>query len=204
VAKLKYTGNYDPEPLAWDRFAIFMAADQKVKVDVSKPMDMSSLTGDYQLAVLTGTASQTFTTEQKDALKKYIAGGGVLFIDAAGGSEDFYKSVEGLVTEICGKGKLKSLSQDSPLYKPPGAAELAIDTVSYTEKGRNLHRDKLKPEPALRAVLDKDGRIMVIVSRDDVTGGLIGAMTKGIAGYAPDSAYRIARNLVLTVERIHR
>jgi hypothetical protein len=72
--------------------------------------------------------------------------------------------------------------------------------VSYTEKARSLHLGSPK-DPALHAVLDKDGRIMVIISRDDVTAGLLGALTKTISGYTPDSAYRIARNLVLMVQK---
>jgi hypothetical protein len=44
-----------------------------------------------------------------------------------------------------------------------------------------------------------NGRIAVIFSRQDVTAGLIGALTKTIDGYAPDTAYNIMRNIVMMV-----
>jgi hypothetical protein len=174
-----------------------MANAHKFKVEVSKPMDISALTNDYPLAVMTGTAAQTFTQEQKDALKKYVAQGGTLFIDAAGGSAEFYQSADALITGLW--GRLKPLAGNCQIYKPSASPELAIDTVSYTEKGSEIHPGK--KDGGLRGVLDKDDRITVILSRDDVTAGLIGALTKPIAGYSPDSAYRIMRNVVMAVQK---
>jgi hypothetical protein len=198
VAKLMYTGNYDPEPLAWERFAIFMRNDQQFKVDVSKPMTIANLTNDYPLAILTGTAAQAFTQADKDALKKYVAQGGTLFIDAAGGSADFYASAQTMVTEIWGKRNLQPLNSGCEIYKPTANAALAIEKFFYTAASKAA--GKGKNEPGLRGVTD-NGRIAVIVSRDDVTAGMIGALTKTIEGYNPETAYRIMRNLVMMVQK---
>jgi len=198
VAKLMYTGNYDPEPLAWERFAIFMRNDQQFKVDASKPLKIADLTNDYPLAVLTGTASQTFTQADKDALKKYVAQGGTLFIDNAGGSGDFYASVQPMVTDIWGKRSLQTLNANCEIYKPTGNDKLVIDKFYYTASSKAA--GKGKNEPGLKGVID-NGRIAVIVSPQDVTGGLIGALTKTIDGYNGDTAYRIMRNVVTMVQK---
>jgi hypothetical protein len=198
VAKLKYAGNYDPEPLAWDRFGIFMAGDQKLKLDVSKPIEISKLTNDCPLAVMTGTAAHTFTQEESDALKKYVSKGGTLFIDSAGGSAEFSASVQTLVADIWGKRGLQALNSGCEIYKPTGNPALAIDKFYYTAAAKTPN--KAKNEPALRGVID-NGRIAVIASREDVTAGMIGALTKTIDGYAPDTAYRIMRNVVTMVQK---
>jgi hypothetical protein len=196
VAKLKYTGNYDPEPLAWERFATFMANDQKFKVDVSAPMEIAKLTNDYPLAVITGTAKQTFTQEDKDALKKYVAQGGTLFIDAAGGAKDFADSAQTLVEDIWGKRKLKTLTPNCEIYAPPGKPALAISKFFYTATAKK--RNAATKDPSLRGITD-NGRITVIFSHDDITAGLIGALTKTIDGYTPETAYNIMRNIVTMV-----
>ena len=48
----------------------------------------------YKIAHLTGTAPVTFSAAQIQEIKKFVAGGGVLIIDAAGGSVPFADSIE--------------------------------------------------------------------------------------------------------------
>jgi hypothetical protein len=196
IARLKYSGNCDPEPLAWERFSLMLGQEQKLKAEISKPMDIASLTGDYKLAVMTGTAAATFTGEEKDALKKYVAQGGTLFIDATGGSAEFYASVQAMVAEIWGKSNLKAFNNGCQIYKPTDKPALAIDKFLYS--GASRAAGKAKNDPSLRGVVD-NGRIAVIVSREDVTGGLLGLHTRTIEGYSPETAYKIMRNVVMTL-----
>lgn len=162
-------------------------------------MDIASLTGDYKLAVMTGTTAVTFTAEEKDALKKYVAQGGAFFIDAAGGSDEFYASVQAMVTEVWGKRSLQQLISSCEIYRPTGSPALVIEKAAYTVAARR--RLVGKQEPRLRGVID-GGRIAVIVSHEDVTGGLLGLHTSTIDGYSPETGYAIMRNIVMTLGRV--
>src|SRR5690348_2013556 len=86
VARVDYAGNFDPEPGAWARMAKLARADFKTDVKLSNVKCAELDAKKFPLAHLTGTAKVTFTEEDVAGMKKYVDGGGLLFIDAAGGS----------------------------------------------------------------------------------------------------------------------
>ena len=196
LARLRYEGNYDPEPLAWERVSRRIAADRKIRLEVGKPIAIGELAGSGAgLAVLTGTGAVKLSDDDKKALKAYVAGGGLLLIDAAGGisgaGKEFARSARELVYELFGRRSLRTLAGSSALYRIPGSE---ISSFRYHQKTRLRLGGR---PPALKGVLMEDGRIGVLLSREDLTVALIGCSPVGCDGYRPDSAYEIARNVVL-------
>jgi len=198
VARLKYAGNHDPEPLAWKRFALRMAKEAGTRLEVSEPMAITDLKpGEYPVAHLTGMAGLALNNEQTQALKAYCAGGGTLIIDAAGGSRKFRKAAEDLLDNLFGVAARKPLAAASPVYNLP---EFKIDKVRY----RRATRQRLgkSTEPRLQGVT-VDDRVVCLYSPEDLTAGLVGYQQYELDGYAPDpkaaedSAFRIMRNAVL-------
>jgi len=190
LARLKHGGDWDPEPLAYERFSRLVAQRAKIKVDIAGPIEIEDLPrSGAQLATLTGTGKLTLTDKQRKALKDFAAGGGTLFIDAAGGSGEFDKSARAILSEMY-PSKLRTLSAGSALYKQAG---LEISDVRY----RGLAKRRLVGQRvgALRAVM-VGGRPAVIYSREDVTAALVGFESSTCDGYQPDSAYLIMRNIV--------
>lgn len=198
VARLKYAGTYDPEPLAWTRFGILMRNEAATKVEPSEPMAIGDLRADpWPMAHLTGTAAFDLSAEEKEALKAYCQAGGLLVVDAAGGNAEFNRSARTLLEELFGSRSLRRLAAGSDLYKLPGNV---IETVSYRAAARvRLGNTR---EPQLRAVTEGD-RIVCLYSAEDLTAGMVGYQQFGLDGYdvapkpADDSAFQIMRNIVL-------
>ena len=191
IARLRYAGNYDPEPLAYERFTRLMGARTQTKVQVTEPIGITDLAGaKANLAVLTGTASFTLQEAEKSALKKFVAEGGTLLIDAAGGSDKFAESAEKLLTELYGPDAVTRLSSLSPLYRMKG---MEIEKVKYRRGTRSRIRSR---KPNLRAVV-LENRAAVIFSKEDLTAALVGYPSYTCHGYDPQSAFKIVRNIVL-------
>ncbi len=86
VARLQYAGNWDPEPGAWPRMVKLAQADFHTEVQLMT-LKAGELKGRAPAIVdMTGTAAFTMPAEDVAALCAYVAAGGTLLADAAGGS----------------------------------------------------------------------------------------------------------------------
>ena len=192
VARVRYQGNWNPEPLAWERFRRLAGSRWGLKVVLDGPVDLQSLDARRQpVAALTGTGSLSLSRAQKQALKAYVQAGGTLIMDAAGGSKTFADSAVALVTKLFGDGSLRRLPHSSPVYRIPG---WEVRKVRYRRAARARFLETHKPR--ILAV-EVAGRPAVFLSREDLTGGLVGYPCFTCVGYAPESAVELMRNLVL-------
>lgn len=203
LARLEYGGNWDPEPAGWPRLAALLhnqfkvgLTTERVKLGEGK-LKFSLDSSGCQLAHLTGTTAFTLSGPQREELSAFIAAGGTLVIDAAGGAAGFAGSADDLLQALLpattGAGAARTpLPPESPLYKLPQAA---IPTVSYRPFARKTLVGKLN-QPRVIGV-EKNGRICAFFSREDLSAGLVGEQIDGIIGYAPEDATAIMRNIVL-------
>jgi hypothetical protein len=186
IARLKHNANCDPEPLAYERFARLIGQEQAIKVEVAGPIEISELaSGKAKLAAMTGTGKLELDAAQKAALKGWLEAGGTLLVDAAGGDEEFAKSAEAALLDICGQTAMKLVASSADIYSVKG---FEITQASY--------RHEPAGAPRLRTILIKD-RMAVFFTRDDITAGLIGVMCQTIKGYSPETAQALVRNLVI-------
>jgi hypothetical protein len=189
VARLKYAGNWDPEPLAYERLGRLLAAEEHIGLDVTATPIKDLPVGGAAVASLTGTAALQMSDEEREALKQFVTGGGLLVVDAAGGSKAFADSADAVLGEVFGEGALKRLSADAALY-----AAKPIKEFKYRRQTRE--RASNPKEPMLKAVT-VEGRLGAILSREDLTCGLVGYASYACDGYAPQTAYEIMRNVLL-------
>ena len=196
VTRLKFEGNYDPEPLAWDRLSTIMANRHSIKLNVSSPIDITKLDASVQpIAVMTGAGKFQLTEAQIGSLMKYFRDGGTLIIDAAGGSRKFDRSVFKQILTLPQDAIEGPLASKHQIYQWPEP----IKKVSYRREFA-LSLGKARREPRLRAVTS-NGRVAIIYSREDITSGLVGYNFYGIRGYSPDSAVNLMINLVSNAAR---
>lgn len=204
LARLKHSGCYDPEPLAYERFARLLGQRTGTKLEVVGPIGVEELASSQApVASLTGVGPLQLTTEEQVALKQYVTSGGTLVIDAAGGSKEFAVSADRMLRELFGNGALKLLRAAHPLLVEPipGQKDLALSKVQYRRAAKRLRKDGA---PDLQAILLND-RPAVLFSALDITAGLVGCPIFGVEGYDPGgarddgSAYRVLRNIVLHV-----
>ena len=191
IARVSYAGNWNPEPAAYQRFAMLLQQRTGVKIEIEPVQAAAMGTRDAPIACLTGTVKIQLSDDQKQALKQYVSKGGLLLVDAAGGSMDFADAIEADLQGMFDVRTIPRLASENPLYKLKGNE---IESFSYRRKAK-LERD-LKNQPDLRGI-QTGNRLGVIFSRQDITGGLLGIPMYDCAGYAPDTAYKIMRNAVL-------
>ena len=195
VARLQYNGNWDPEPGGWRRLATVMK-NAGVAALAAEPVPLgSSKLKNYKVAHLTGTTKVNFTEPMRRELKTFADAGGVLIVDAAGGSTEFADAVENGLRSVFGDEALKPstppLPPDHPVFTLP---ELAVQKFDYRSFYRNRHGRVSSPR--LTAV-QSNGRIVAFLSREDLSGGLVGQPVDGIAGYAPETATELMRNMLV-------
>jgi hypothetical protein len=192
VARVKYEGNWDPEPGAWGRFGrVFQwQTNFATAVELVELMALKDA-GAGRVAHLTGTAAQRFTSEDAASVKAFVEAGGVLLIDACGGSTAFAESVQNdLLSKAFPGVDPQPLPPDHPLLKAAGENEPLMP--KFRPFTGELFKDS---EPKLKLLTA--GKGFVAVTPLDLTSGLLGTSTWGIAGYEPASAQAVVRNLLL-------
>jgi hypothetical protein len=143
----------------------------------------------YKFAHLTGTVLFHLDESERAEIKQFLAAGGTLIVDAAGGSSEFATAVENELAAIVPDAaeQLKNVIPPAdPLYA-------GMEPVGY----RNFARVKLGivKTPQLRAIR-VNGRVGVIFSREDLSVGLVGQPVDGIIGYDPETATTLMRRIL--------
>ena len=194
VARLRYDGNWDPEPYAFERFGRWMQAQTGVAV-ATVTIDAGALTpAAAPIAHLTGTSAVTLSAAEQRALAAYVQAGGVLVIDAAGGNNAFAQGVQSTLSVM--------LPADVQGVIP---AQAHPAFVAATAPGMvDVGRLRLRPyavqklgQGAAKVTLYRHGKGCIVQSTPDLTAGLLGAQTYGIIGFDPATAQALWRNLIL-------
>ena len=201
VARLRYKGGWDPEPGAWKRFARVLQKQTSLTASAT-PVDVPGLTYETApIAHLTGTGAFALADAEIDALRQYVVRGGVLLIDACGGSPAFNESVQkNLLPKLFPSNQLQQLDASHALLSASGDAMSDLGKPQY----RPFAIETRGKTPGGLWTFSA-GKGQVIVSDLDLASGLLGTGTWGIAGYQPQYAQDFVKNLVLwTIERIRR
>jgi hypothetical protein len=191
VARLQFPGNWDPEPAGWRRMTALLHNEKTVDLDV-RTVDLSEgrIEPGFDLAVLTGTGGFVLSDVARRAISNYIASGGTVVIDAAGGDGQFADSAE------------KELAQLLPGIDP---AVPAWDDPSLPIGYRNFARRVVGQTKSARLRgYSINGRLAVIYSPDDLSAGLVGEEMDGIRGYDPATATALMKKIVIAVQEIRR
>lgn len=192
VARIQYSGNWDPEPGAYRRFANWLGRQTGLGLDIHVVAWKDLRPGAADLAILTGTAAYVSTDAEMEALTQFVQAGGVVLIDTAGGFDGaFSKPLRAALSKITG-ASVAPVANDHPL--------LRADEAGMSD----LSRPRLRPYavetlgaagiglPDLMAV----GRGHVLISDRDVTSGLLGTQTWRILGYSPDYCQQLLKNAI--------
>jgi len=187
VARLRYAGNWDPEPYAWTRFAHDFQWKTSFGVN-PEPMDIKDLNPRHNpVADLTGTDAHQFTSDEISGMRNYVQQGGVLLIDSCGGMAGFASSQKGLLAALS-----------------PGAEATPIPPTHPLVNGNGPCMDKL-PRPLSRQPgpdLDPPGIVSlgrghIIVTPLDLTNALLDCRALGMSGYHPKYALPFVKNMLL-------
>jgi len=180
VARLQYSGNWDPEPGGWRRLNALMQNERKTAVEtITVKLGEKKLAG-QKIAHLTGTGRFTLNTLQREELRKFVEAGGTLIVDAAGGNGEFATAAETELVAIfpASKNALRLIPISHALF----SAGNKIEEVEYRPFARkllgNIHLPRLRG-------MELNNRLAVIFSGEDLSVGLVGQPVDGIVGYIP-------------------
>lgn len=191
VARLQYAGNWDPEPGGWRRLAAYLRNKHKIEAQIETvELGKGKLSG-YSVAHLTGTTKLVLSEAQKAELKKFVAGGGTLIVDACGGSPAFALAAEAQLNALFGDGRTLAIL-------PPGHAVFKsgekLENVEYRRWARRQLGNLRTPR--LRGI-EKGGAVKVFYSAEDLSVGLVGQPVDGIYGYEPQTATSMMTDILL-------
>jgi Domain of unknown function (DUF4159) len=197
VARLRYGGNWNPEPRAWQRMGRVFALNTGWGIDVTD-VDVAGLKPQgTDVAVLTGTESALFSPTEIAAVRDYVKAGGVLLIDVCGGRGGFDQTItDELLPSAFPNIHLQQLPGDAPLVSAglPGMLDLSHPHLRlYSMESPNY-------SPTLPMILTF-GAGHVIYSSQDITSGLLGTGTWGINGYTADYSSGFIQNMLLWIAR---
>lgn len=189
ITRLKYNGNYDPEPLALRRLALLMGNRHRIRLEIGGPMEIADLKADeFPIAAFTGTDAFTLSFGEKAALKQYLLAGGTLIVDAAGGSKQFSSSAQKEILLLV-PGTLEKLDAKIVYGGPEKIRSVSYRRSTALAMGATRHQHRLKG-------LVADGRVQIVYSAYDLTAGLVGYPGYRIRGYGRDSAVAIMTNIL--------
>lgn len=193
VTRVKYDGNYDPEPLALDRLGVLMGNRWNVELRIAPATEIARLDAAVcPIALMTGTEAFTLTEAEKAALKKFFADGGSMIIDAAGGSKAFSDAVSKHILPLTPQGYARRMPASAVTQGPA-----PLERINY-RRDYALALGRAKHELRLRAAMSGD-KPVVVFSSDDLTSGLVGHPCYGLRGYAPETALAIMTNLLCKI-----
>ncbi|CAN5588926.1 DUF4159 domain-containing protein [soil metagenome] len=195
VARLKYAGNWDPEPGGWRRLAAIMHNQYKTDIDV-QPIELGHgklSAAATPVAHLTGTMETKLTDAARIELKAFVDVGGTLIVDATGGSTAFATAIENDLAATFIGNKFASVDDASPLLSTPNDIKVVkFRTFAQKSVGAgNTPRFK---------VIEVNQRAAVIFSALDLSVGLVGTNVDGITGYEPASAMNVMVNLLMNAK----
>ncbi len=208
VARVKFAANWNPEPAGWDQLAARLHNARVASLDTDV-VPLSAPTGDdnpngawapsgalgrdYTLAHMTATAGFALSDAERDELKRYLDAGGTLLFDAAGGDFAAAASFEREMRRLYPDSRFEPLRRDHPAYTGPDGQPMRL--VAYRTAALDRAGSRLA-EPMLKG-LSVHGRLVAILSTEDLSGGLVGYPHDDVIGYAPDVAQRMVSNILL-------
>lgn len=195
IARVKHSGNFDPEPYAMRRLATIMANQHDTAL-AAETLDAKDLSAQHAVAFLTVTGDGALDDEQAAALRKWVEGGGTLWLDAAGGGIDAARNAEKIADQLFPNVRRAPLAAGHPIISGAGLPA-GYDNRSVNYRKLLLQRYGQVEQPRLFQI-GLDGRPAVIFSSEDLTAGLAGVTHWGIYGYTPESATQLVINGILS------
>ena len=194
VAQVRHEGDWDPHPSGLVNLLRYL--DKNSTMDLLfKRMEVTVGQADafrYPVMYMTGHRPFSWTDQERAALRRYFADGGVLIANACCGRKAFDDSFRREIAAVfAGAGAgLEELSAGHPLYQ----SLYRIDRAGYTPMV--LETDPGLTRPVLEGVT-VEGRMAVIYSRYGMGGSWEKVERPYALAYDEDSALKMGMNCVV-------
>jgi len=191
--RLQHGGNWDPEPFAWQRFARWLQWETDIGLNITAMKIGDLKPGSASVAHLSGTYANACSDGEIATLRAFVESGGTLLIESVGGDEAFRDSVQKLLLPKLLNGQaMDDVKPEHPLLA--GGAEGLEKVQPIALRAGTTDRQGASPTMKIATI----GKGRVIFTPLDLTSGLLGVNSMGIAGYRPQTSQSIVRNIILS------
>jgi Domain of unknown function (DUF4159) len=193
VARLRYGGNWDPEPAAWARASRWLRQQTNYDIDVEPTDPVHLAESNPPIAHLVGTGKLNLSAAQTESIKKYVENGGVLLIEPCGTPDTFLRSVhDDFLLRTFPTIRIEPVSDSHPMLTRSGNGMIDVSHPVVRQFVRS-YTDISDLRPMMATV----GQGHIVILPLDMTSGLLGTDAWGIVGYQPDYAMELMKNIVL-------
>jgi len=200
VAWLKHNGNSQTQPFALEYLSGRLRESNRVKLDVASaaPITDEAL-GKAKLAWMTGTESFTLTDAQVAALRKFLDGGGTLFVNSVGGAGAFGTSAKTMLQTVM-EGKNAKIGPAAPnsSLMTGRVGDFRGQKIGKLLRSRAFRQKLLTAPDSPLTVYSVDGKIQAVFAPHGIHDTLDGHTALTAMSYMPPSAMSLAENIALT------
>lgn len=201
VGRARYTGNWNPEPLAW-RYQNYFDNNQSKADPKMLTYDMKDIgEADVSMIHVVGTADTKFTDDDIKGIQAFVAKGGIILFETAGGQPAFSDSVRQMLAKAFPNNPIRRLSPASPIINGSGI-DNAFNNSLVDYRVYYKQRLGISTQPALQAI-SFDDQPRVIISAEDMSNAMLGQPVWGIFGYGTQSARQLMTNIMLYAKKVH-
>lgn len=198
VIRAIHAGNWKPEPQALPEFAQWLKREGGIELKIiDHPLGaVHAATPRPALVMVSGVDRHAFTQREIDSIKAYVEAGGVILFETPGGRGDFAQSVQQTLGESFAR-TAQSLLRSSIITGEGIDGALNLTRLDYRPYTMEILGTR-ETMPRLRGfAVSEGGQPQVMFSREDISHALLDHPCWGISGYAPLSARRLVKNIVL-------
>jgi hypothetical protein len=193
VGRVKYEGNWDPEPGAWRREEKLFQRDTGIGLDVQELNAFGIVESKPVVAHSAANDVIALTDAECKSLKEYVEGGGVLLIEACGGAPAVATALhETALPRILGAAPLAPIDAKHPLLAGGMPGMVDVSKVKINDEATERFGSDA---PMIQ--IAKAGKGYVLFSAMDLTTGMLDCRVMGVAGYKADWVSGFMNNLLL-------
>ncbi|MBI5723309.1 MAG: DUF4159 domain-containing protein [Planctomycetes bacterium] len=197
VGRVKHAAEWYSCPRALDRLSDVLISSLRTGVQQVNSLDLSQdPPADVPLLWITGSGDPQLSPQAQANLKKYLTGGGTVFLDSTVGRPEFFRAASEMLGNLFGKDSLKPLAADCPLLTGDFGGGIGAD-LREVEYSRAMQKEKPDLKTPEIYGVEINGRIAVILSPHGVTCPLEGLAAFGCKGLSQNDARRLAANVLL-------
>ncbi|HEV2294490.1 MAG TPA: DUF4159 domain-containing protein [Tepidisphaeraceae bacterium] len=193
IARVKHSGQWDPEPAAWARMAKWFRRETNIALNVVT-VDAAALNRRATpFAHLTTSALWKPSEAELSAIGTFVRDGGLLLLDPAGGSQELALSLQREVAQAAFPDQTpREVNEKDQFIGGTGAGMTNVARPLMRVYAVEQLSNNLPPMQIIHV-----GRGWIVISKLDLVTGLLGSNTWGILGYDPAYAQPLMKNLIL-------
>jgi hypothetical protein len=180
----------------WNRVKEYVSQRAKVNLSVNEEGTAPADLGEADVAYLTGPGEIPLAADQQQALKAYLAKGGFLWAEAAGGNPAFAGAIRKLCVDL--GLKFKRIPQTEPILNGRFSGDAkGYSLISGVQFQRSLRVSRLGQKHADLIGLYDGDKLVGIFSMFDILFSTTGYNAYACRGYKAQDAKALATNVIL-------